>query len=452
MNDFTNWLMGHHEISLSEKQRSTHTYVIGQSGTGKSRALESWIMQDIAAGHGVGVIDPHGDLYNHLVAKLANNPQFWNRIILFDPLDPDWSVGFNPLERINRTSSERLAMYMTDVTLKVWKINPSNAPRMVWLLTNTFLALVELNLTILDLPKFLMDQDYRESLVSRISLPAVRQYFEVEFPKSANGILQWITPVLNKIGNLLFDPDIRLIFGGKSTFDFRRVMDNKMIFLANLSKGILGEGTSSLLAAFIVAHMQRTALSRANSNHRPPFYLYLDEFQNYTTGNIIDILSESRKYALSLTLAHQFLDQLPNELRQAVLNTSGTIACFRVGYNDARTLAKEVFPSPDFRYRINLRASVGIPYLKQIGWDGLALELSNLKPRQFWYRRRGPYMPIKQYTYSMPDPKYTKDLREKIKAFRDYSGSLFAQRKRELQTNMRSQTIRNEEDIPLWSN
>ena len=451
MNNFASWVMGHHEIALSDKQRSTHTYVIGQSGTGKSRAMESWIMQDIHAGNGVGVIDPHGDLYNHLVGRLADFPQVWQRIVLFDPLDPDWVVGFNPLERIERAESERLAMYMTDVALRVWNINPSSAPRMVWLLTNTFLALVELDLSLLDLPQFLMDQEFRDDLVTHISLPAVRNYFEDEFPRSEKGSQQWITPVLNKIGNLLFDPDIRLIFSGKSTFDFRRVMDEKMIFLANLPKGILGEGTSSLLAAFLVGHMQRSALSRANTNKRPAFYLYLDEFQNYTTHNIIDILSESRKYALSLTLAHQFLDQLPNELKQAVLNTSGTIACFRVGYHDAKILVKEIFPSPDYEYQINMRPLSGIPFLQKLGWEGLALKLANLQPREFWYRRRGAYNPVKQHSYSMPDPFYTRDLKYRIKALRDTSGYNFARRKETVLQDRKIVSIHTKEDIPLWS-
>lgn len=441
--------MGHQEIALSEKQRSTHTYVIGQSGTGKSRALESWIMQDIAAGHGVGVIDPHGDLYEHLLARLADHPGVWDRTILFDPIDPDWAVSFNPLEKIEGTSPERLALYMTDVTIKVWGLNPLEAPRMLWLLTHTFLALVELNLTLLDLPRFLTDPEFRAGLVSRISLPAVRQYFENEFPKSASGALQWITPVLNKLGNLLFDPDVRLLFSKKSSFDFRQVMDGRMIFLANLPKGILGEGTSSLLAAFLVAHLQRSALSRADTIDRPPFYLYLDEFQDYTTANIVDILSESRKYALSLTLAHQFLDQLPHELRQAVLNTAGSMACFRVGYHDAVSLAREIFPSPDFKYRINISSGLGMPFMQQVGWEGLALELANLEPRRFWYRRRGPYLPIKQATYSMPDPRCTTELHERVKALRDFSGVRFGRRKEALQTD--SQSNNSEADIPFWS-
>lgn len=457
MKTFTSWLMGHDEVSLSTKQRATHTYVIGQSGTGKSRALESWIMQDIIAGHGVGVIDPHGDLYNHLVARIAKRPELWEKVILFDPVDPDWSIGFNPLEKISRLSAERLAMYMTDVSTKIWKLDPTRAPRMVWLLMNTFLALVALNLTLLDLPKFLIDEAYRESLLSRVPLPAVRQYFEIEFPKSASGVHQWVTPLLNKIGTLIFDPDIRLIFAGKSTIDFRQIMDNEMILLVNLSKGILGENMSALLAAFIVAHIQKTALSRADTTHRVPFYFYLDEFQNYTTDNIIDILSESRKYSLSLILAHQFLDQLPAKLRSAVINTSGTIACFRMGYHDARILAKEIFPGPDFMQHIKTNGRMlntrlfPSPRLEDIGWDGLALELANLESRQFWSRRRGPYDPIKQYSFNMADPIYTPELKQKMQELRDFSGQRFARKKSDLKFHKPHQPTGVVADIPQWS-
>jgi len=179
--------------------------------------------------------------------------------------------------------------------------------------------------------------------------------------------------------------------------------------------------------------------------------LYLDEFQNYTTHNIIDILSESRKYALSLTLAHQFLDQLPNELKQAVLNTSGTIACFRVGYHDAKILVKEIFPSPDYEYQINMRPLSGIPFLQKLGWEGLALKLANLQPREFWYRRRGAYNPVKQHSYSMPDPFYTRDLKYRIKALRDTSGYNFARRKETVLQDRKIVSIHTKEDIPLWS-
>ena len=450
MNNFADWMLGHHEITLSTKQRSTHTYVIGQSGTGKSRALESWIMQDILAGHGVGVIDPHGELYNHLLARIAVHPEIWEKVILLNPVDPDWVLSFNPLETIDQISAERLAMHMTDVSTKVWNLDSTKAPRMVWLLTNTFLALVSLNLTMLDLPQFLIDREFRESLISKVKIPSVRQYFESEFPTSEKSAHQWIAPVLNKIGGLMFDLDIRLIFNGENSIDFRAIIDNKMILLVNLSKGTIGEGMSALLASFIVAHMQKTALTRANSNYRPPFYFYLDEFQNYTTDNIEDILSESRKYALSLTLAHQFLDQLPNKLQSAVLNTSGTIASFRVGYHDARRLAKDIFPSSDFLYDFKFKPSYRIPRFDEMGWDGLAQELSNLPQRHFWTRRRGQYNPVKQHSFNMPNPKYTPELKRKIKALRDYSGQKFGKSKVSVLKKTKKSTY-NLTNIPIWT-
>jgi hypothetical protein len=450
MSLLTNWLMGHDEVTLTTKQRSTHTYVVGQSGTGKSRAVESWVMQDILAGHGVGVIDPHGDLYNHLVARIAKHPELWQKVILLNPVDPDWVVGFNPLATIDQISAERLAMHMTDVSAKVWHLDSTKAPRMVWLLTNTFLALVALNLTLLDMPRFLIDRGFREGLINRIPLPSVRQYFESEFPENDKGAHQWIAPVLNKMGGLMFDPDIRLIFAGQSSMDFRKIMDDQMILLVNLSKGIIGEGMSALLAAFIVAHIQKTALARANSNHRPPFYFYLDEFQNYTTDNIIDILSESRKYALSLTLAHQFLDQLPGKLQSAVLNTSGTIASFRVGYHDARILSKEIFPAPDFIQKFAFKPTYRFPRLDDIGWDGLARELASLQQRQFWYRRRGQFQPIKQHTFYMPDPKYTPGLKQQIKALRDFSGQRFGRPKHTVQQQA-PKSMNKTNNIPLWT-
>ena len=226
-------------------------------------------------------------------------------------------------------------------------------------------------------------------------------------------------------------------------------MDNEMILLVNLSKGMLGEATSALLAALLVAQIQKTALARANTTHRTPFYLYLDEFQNYTTDNIEDILSESRKYALSLTLAHQFLDQLPREVRSAVLNNTGTMTCFRVGYHDARVLAKEIFPAPDFIQLPDIATTLRSFRIKDAGWDGLALELANLEPRQFWTRKRGAYDPIKQVSFNMPDPLMTHDLQEKIDALREASGQRFARKKQHHQSQ--SQPKGNDEDIPLWT-
>ncbi|MEX1248671.1 MAG: hypothetical protein WEA61_09325 [Anaerolineales bacterium] len=452
---FTKWLMGHSEVALSERQRSMHTYVIGQSGMGKSKALETWVIQDVLAGRGVGVIDPHGDLFNHLIAWLAKHPEFWRKVILIDPTDPTWSIGFNPLEATDHTSSQRLALFMTDVCIKLWKLEVSSAPRLVWLLTNTLLALSNLGLTLSDLPRFLADRDFRSEQLSHITLPNVRGYFEHEFPRSENGAQQWIAPVLNKLGALLFDPDVSLMFSGKSTVDFRHVIDNQMIMLVNLPKGILSEGLSSLIAALLVALIQKAALSRADTPYRSPFYLYLDEFQHYTTDNITDILSESRKYRLSLTLAHQYLEQLPTEIRHAVLNTAGSLVSFRVGYDDARVLAKEIFLSSheirhiEPRFYMRQRGVQALPHLEKTTIDELARELAILPARQFWYRRRGLYQPVKEVSLWLSDPHMTTELRKQMQELRDFSGNRFAHRKADFKQQPRP--YQDQPDLPLWT-
>ena len=455
---------------LTENQRATHTYVIGQPGTGKSRALESWIRQDINLGHGVGVIDPHGDLFNHLVAFLATKPEVWDRVILLDPTHPRWTLTFNPLEAIDGLPPERLSLFMTDIVVKIWGIDTTSSPRLVWLLTNSFLALSKLKLSLLDLPRFLSDAPYRENLLPQVGNESIRSYFLNEFPQSPSAVHQWITPVLNKIGGLIFDPDMRLMFAGKPRFNFRQVLDGKMIFLANISKGVLGEGISALLGAFIVAQIQKAALSRADTIKREPFYLYLDEFQNYTTDNIEDILTESRKYGLSLTLAHQFLDQIPFRLRSAVLNTTGTMACFRVGYHDAAHLVKDIFPSPDFlassqlAFKLDHAGGMPIPVIeevrKELGWDGLAKLLTQLPARQFWLRSRSRVNPVLPKAFSIPDPPATFDFKNKVEAVYTASGRRYGRLKQEAQREVFHETsyapnpagIKNEpfDEAPIW--
>ena len=436
-------LFGDSSGSLKPSQRATHSYVIGQPGTGKSRALESWIRQDIAAGHGVGVIDPHGDLFNSLLGYLSNKPEVWERVILFDPCNPKWVTPFNPLEAMAGLSNQRLSLFLTDIIVKIWGIDSASAPRMVWLLTNTFLALSDLKLTLLDLQRFLLDCAYRESLLPRLQHEQVRAYFQYEFPRSQSAVHQWVTPVLNKIGTLIFDPEIRLLLASNSMINFRKILDQQMIFLANIPKGILGEGSSALLGAFLVAHIQKAALGHADTYTRRNFYLYLDEFQNYTTDNIQDILSESRKYGLCLTLANQYLEQIPSGLRSAVLNTSGTIICFRVGYQDASRLAKEIFPAPDFsstpQDSLKIKRLGPYPYLaieadaEAPGWDGLAQTLTRLPFREFWSKQRGHGAPAHHRTFDVPDPVFTKELKDRVSRLLDSSGRRYGRLKLDAQ-------------------
>lgn len=441
MNDLTSWMLGN-GLKLTPADRATHTHVIGQTGMGKSRALESWAMQDILAGHGVAVIDPHGDLYQNLVLRLSGqidrHPDLLERTILIDPADPVWTVGFNPLEPVPGIAPERLAWFLTDVIMKIWKIDATSVPRMLRLITYSFLTLSERRLSLVDLPRFLVDSAWREELIAQTTHPEVIDYFHHEFPAGKAAAHQWITPVLNKIGPLIFDPDVRLMLGTRSTINFREILDRKRVVLVNLAKGILGEGNSALLGAFIVAHLQQAALSRANTRHREPFFLYLDEFQNYTTINIKDILSESRKYALSLVLAHQYLDQVAMDLRDAVLNSTGTVVCFRLGYHDATGLARELFPPGHLKtwhQEINFTRVGGyaMPLFQErseaLGHEELVTQLTQLRAREFWTKVRGPLPPVKQRTLNMPTPVPDKELFAARKRLIDTAGNRFGKLK-----------------------
>jgi len=448
MNQLSRWIAESDISSLSIRDRSTHTYVIGQPGMGKSRALESWIVQDVRAGRGVGVIDPHGDLFEHLIFRLAEMREVWDRLVIIDPCNDKWITTFNPLESVSRLSQERLALFLTDILGKIWQMDVASAPRTMWLLSNSFLALSGLGLTLLDLPRFLLDRDFREGLMPRLTHAGARSYFEHEYPRQPAAAHQWATPVLNKIGSLIFDTDTSLMLAGKSRFSFRQILDRRLVLLVNLPKGILGEGVSSLLGAFIVAHLQKAALGRANSHVRPSFYLYLDEFQNYTTDNIKDILSESRKYSLSLVLVHQYLDQLSTDMRSAVLNTAGSMVCFRVGHQDGCALAKEIFPNRESPVtQLNEFTSRGLgpaPWThflrlrSQDRWEDLTRALVSLRPREFWLKRRGAGKPTLHRTFDMPQPEHSTEAWRRVHQMLDVSGRLYSRLKEDVRGEARA--------------
>lgn len=437
---------------MRSAQRHTHVYIIGQPGVGKSRMIESWFMQDILNGNGTGIIDPHGDLFNHLVARIAMHPEIWERIILLDPCNPKWAVPINPLSAFNGESATRNAWFLSDVILKIWSLKMTDAPRMAWLMGNSFTALAELRLPLTHLPRFLLDADYRYRQIGRLENYETRSYFEHEFPKTASGVRQWAAPLLNKMGELLYDPDIRCLLNSPYGLDFRKMMDGNQVLLVNIPKGILGENTSALLGAFLVAQMQKAALARANSSRRHPFYLYLDEFQNYTTDNIKDILSESRKYALALIIANQYLSQLNPDIREAVLNTAGSLVSFRIGYNDAAKLSRHIFPSADYlghkRMALHLTGSGLIPGIRlrqesvDESWEVCAQALSGLPMRNFWMRSRSNQKPARYRSLDMPDPKLTPEVRSRISDLVEMSGSRYARLKSE---------IREREDISGFS-
>ena len=425
---------------LTIEQRHTHAYVIGQPGTGKSRLLEDWIMQDIRSGQGVCLIDPHGDLFQHVLAKVACIPKLWNKVVVINPIDAKWVVQLNPLHVPKGTTPERIAWFLSDIILKIWKLERNQAPRMTWLMANTFTTLAELQLPITATSRFLMDFDYRTQQLKRLSNASAKFYFTDEFPEKPSLIREWVSPLLNKMGSFLQDPDITAMFTNSKGIDMLDLMDQRCIILVQIPKGLLGENTSNLLGAFIVAQIQQSALARKKESDRKPYYLYLDEFQNYTTDNISDILSESRKYQLSMVLAHQYLQQLDEDIQAAVLNTSGAIVCFRTGFDDALRLAKHVFPTKDFKAKTKTRIGVTsfksllIPTVREEkekgDWDRTAYLISNQKQREFWARVRSREEPRHLRSHDVPNILMTPGLERRIQQLIDTSGSYYARLKK----------------------
>jgi type IV secretory pathway TraG/TraD family ATPase VirD4 len=335
-------------ISINDKERSQHIYVIGATRSGKTKAIESWIRQDINNGSGVGIIDPHGDLTDDILSYIASKPNFDpRRLIYIDPTNPNYCVGFNPLEIQKSANPYSQVLELVGAFKKIWA--DSWGARMEEILRNTLLTLAVSGLTLLEASRLLTDESFRAFVLSQNLPEDVTEYWKYRFnPLPERERATWIESSLNKINTFCADPYIRLIIGQtKSTFSLRDIMDNGKILLVNLAKGKLKEN-AFLLGALLLAKIQVTTLSRVDvsKDKRTPWHLYVDEFQNFATDSFAEILSESAKFGLSLTLAHQNLDQLKKEtplLKGAILGNAGTHVYFRVSREDAEILAKEMF-------------------------------------------------------------------------------------------------------------
>lgn len=337
-------------VYLTDNDRRRHLYLIGQTGTGKTTLFLNMIIQDIAAGHGVGVIDPHGDLIEDVLLHIppARRPD----VILFDPRDTERPLGFNILEARDPAQKDLVVNEVVQILQKLAaRLNPESiGPMFEHYLRNALLALIEdPAATLIDVPRLFVDADFRRAILARNANPLVRQFWEQEFAQSQRGQMSadMLSYVISKLGRFISNATVRNLIGqARSSFDVRRVMDEKKILLCNLSKGSLGDINSDLLGFVLVSKLQIAALGRADqpAHERQDFYLYLDEFQNFTTDSIITILSEARKYRLNLHLTHQFIEQLDEPIRQSVFGNVGTIISYRVGVADAEFLAKQFSP------------------------------------------------------------------------------------------------------------
>ncbi len=330
-------------FGLTEHDRFRHVYVLGKTGVGKSTLLRNMLVQDFQAGRGCALLDPHGDLADELLDHI---PRHRTRdVVYFAPADIARPIGFNVLEQVEADKRAIVADGVVSAFKHIW--HDSWGPRLEHYLYNTTAALLDTpGSTLLGIPRMLTDADFRERIVRRVQDPIVRAFWEQEFGQGSNGFTaEAISPVLNKVGRFLAAPAVRNIIGQPtSTIDFRFMMDTGRIFIANLSKGLLGEEHANLLGALLVTKFHLAAMSRAEvpSEDRFPFHLFVDEFQNYATESFATILSEARKYALSLTISHQHTSQTPPSIRDAILGNAGTLIVFRTGSPDAELIGNEL--------------------------------------------------------------------------------------------------------------
>jgi len=323
-------------------------YVIGKTGMGKSTLLENMAIQDIQNGHGVCFIDPHGKTADLLLDYVPENRI--RDVLYFAPFDMDYPVSFNIMEDVGQDKRHLVVNGLMATFEKIW-VDAWSA-RMAYILQNTLLALLEYpDSTLLGVNRMLVDKEYRKLVVNNITDPSCKSFWVDEFAKYTDRYTQEATPAIqNKVGQFTANPLIRNLVGQpKSTFDLRKLMDEKKIIIVNLSKGKVGEGNANLLGSMFITKIYLAAMSRADVTETqlqklPNFYLYVDEFQSFANKSFADILSEARKYKLNLTLAHQYIEQMEEEVSAAVFGNVGTMAIFRVGAFDAEFLEKEFAP------------------------------------------------------------------------------------------------------------
>lgn len=343
----TNFRGINHQFGLLRRDRSRHVYIIGQTGAGKSGMLELLALSDVFYNQGYCIIDPHGDF---AIDNLKFVPESRVRdVVYFNPADTAFPVAFNPLEITDPARKPNICSEVIGVLKRMF--GDSWGPRLEHILRYTLLALLDRpSTTLLDISRLLTDKDFRKETLDYCKDVTVLQFWKHEFGQwNDKQVNESIAPVLNKVGAFTANPIIRNIIGQpKSSFDIRKIMDEGKILVVNLSKGLIGEDNASILGAFLVTKVQLAAMSRSDIplvENRRPFYLYVDEFQNFATDSFAVILSEARKYGLNLTVANQYVAQMTESVRDAVFGNVGTTISFRVSADDAPVLVKQFEPA-----------------------------------------------------------------------------------------------------------
>jgi len=329
-------------VGIQTADARQHIYIIGKTGSGKTTLLRNMIFQHLYLGHGVALLDPHGDLAEELLDHFP--PSRADDLVYFNPSDLEFPIGLNLLANVPPDERHLIASGIVAAFKSIWR--DSWGPRMEYILYNALAALLDCqNTSLLGVNRMLIDASYRDWVIRQVKDPFVRSFWADEYANyDARFVREAIAPIQNKIGQFLMNPPIRNILGQvKSKIDFRFMMDTHRVFIANLSKGKLGADKANLLGSLLATQFQLAAMSRTDTpeDKRQDFHFFIDEFHNFTTDSFAAILAEARKYRLCLTLSHQYLDQLSPEVRQAVFGNAGTMITFRIGHTDAELLAKE---------------------------------------------------------------------------------------------------------------
>lgn len=339
----TDWRGQRRRFGITRKDRRAHMYLIGKTGMGKSTLLQTLITADLQRAEGLAVLDPHGDLIQRVVPLIP--PDRTGEMVYFDPASR--AVAFNPLDAPDPARRHLVASGLVAVFKKLWA--DSWGPRLEYLLRNALLTLLERpGSTLLDVPKLLADKEFRQAVLIAVTDPRLKEFWRTEYDKyPATFRAEAIVPIQNKVGQFLASPMMRRLLGQpRSSVDLRQVMDDGRILLANLSKGRLGEDMSALLGALLITSLEPAALGRAEipEEERSDFYVYVDEAHAFRTLSLADLLPEARKFRLNLILAHQYLEEVDEEVRAAIFGNIGTLIAFRTGARDAEYLAREFYP------------------------------------------------------------------------------------------------------------
>jgi hypothetical protein len=332
-------------FGIRGEDRLAHMYIIGKTGSGKSTLIETLVRQDIKAGHGLALLDPHGDLVERVAAVIPKGRR--EDVIYFNVPDISGRLAFNPLEPTLPANRSLAVSGLLEVFKKIW--SDSWGPRLEHVLRNALWALMDQpTATLADVLRLLNDRTFRKKLVEQTVNEQVRAFWLREYEGYSSAFRAVIiAPIQNKVGAFLADPILNgILTQAKSAFDLRDVLDTGKVLLVNLAKGKIGEDSAALLGALLVTKIGLAGLSRADTpeQNRRDFFIYLDEFHTFTTLSFATMLSELRKYRVGMILAHQYISQLDPQVRDAVLGNTGTIITFRLGAEDAQKIGKEFSP------------------------------------------------------------------------------------------------------------